>query len=72
MVTAFVRCRGEGLIDGQWQAVDDWSIEDTKTMGRPVIAKAMEFIAAEQEQEVADAGAAKKALRKTKEALPSA
>jgi len=32
----------------------------------------MEFIAAEQEQEVADAGAAKKALRKTKEALPNA
>jgi hypothetical protein len=72
MVTAFVRCRGEGLIEGQWQTVDDWSIEDTKTMGRPVIAKAMEFIAAEQEQEVADAGAAKKAPRKTKEALPNA
>jgi hypothetical protein len=55
-----VRCRGEGLIEGQWQAVDDWSIEDTKTMGRPVIAKAMEFIASEQEQEASEANASKK------------
>ena len=72
MVTAFVRCRGEGFIDGAWQAVDDWSIEDTKTMGRPVIAKAMEFIASEQEQEASEANAAKKAPRKTKEVLPNA
>jgi hypothetical protein len=72
MVTAFVRCRGEGFIDGQWQAVDDWSIEDTKTMGRSVIAKAMEFIASEQEQEASEANAAKKAPRKTKEVLPNA
>ena len=72
MVTAFVRCRGEGFIDGEWQVVDDWSIEDTKTMGRPVIAKAMEFIASEQEQEASEANAAKKAPRKTKEVLPNA
>lgn len=71
MVTAFIRCRGEGLIDGEWQTVDDWSIEDTKAMGRPVIAKAMEFIAAEQEQEAAEANSAKKAPRKVKDLLPN-
>jgi hypothetical protein len=40
-------------------------------MGRPVIAKAMEFIAAEQEQEAVEANSAKKAPAKTKEALPN-
>ena len=32
MVTAFIRCRGEGLIQDAWTAIDDWSIEDTKSV----------------------------------------
>jgi hypothetical protein len=68
LVTAFMRCRGEGLIDGEWQPLDDWSIEDTKTMDRPTIAKAVEFIMSEQEAEAgAKEAQAKKAPRtKTK------
>jgi hypothetical protein len=71
MVTVFIRCRGEGLIDGDWLSLDDWSIEDTKAMGRRTIAKGMEFIVSEQEAEAKEAGQAKKAPRRTKEALPS-
>lgn len=69
MATTFIRCRGEALIDGEWTRVDDWSIEDTKAMGRLLIAKMMEFIASEQEAETkgADLG---KAPKKTK-ASPS-
>ena len=71
MVTVFIRCRGEGLIGEEWLPLDDWSIEDTKAMGRRVIAKGMEFIMSEQEAEAKEAGQAKKAPRRTKEALPS-
>jgi len=71
MVTAFIRCRGEGLIKDEWLPLDDWSIEDTKAMGRRVIVKGMEFIASEQEAEAQEAGQAKKAPRRTKEALPN-
>ena len=60
MVTVFIRCRGEGLIEDEWQPLDDWSIEDTKAMGRRVISKGMEFIMSEQEAEAKDAGQAKK------------
>ena len=72
MVTAFIRCRGEGLIKDEWLPLDDWSIEDTKAMGRRVIVKGMEFIASEQEAEAQEAGQAKKAPRRTKEASPNA
>jgi hypothetical protein len=71
MVTVFIRCRGEGLIDGEWLPLDDWSIEDTKAMGRLVINRGMEFIMSEQEAEAQEAGQAKKASRKPKEVLPS-
>ena len=71
MVTVFIRCRGEGLIDGEWLSIDDWSIEDTKSMGRAVIGKAMEFIVSEQEAEAKEAGQAKKAPRRTKEVSPN-
>lgn len=71
MVTVFIRCRGEGLIDGEWLPLDDWSIEDTKAMGRLVISRGMEFIMSEQEAEAQEAGQAKKASRKPKEVLPS-
>lgn len=59
LVTAFVRCRGEALIDDQWQAVDDWSMEDTKSMDRPTVARAIEFIMNEQEAEAGDVKAKK-------------
>lgn len=49
LVTAFMRCRGEGLVEGEWQKLEDWSMEDTKIMGRAIITKAMEFILTEQE-----------------------
>lgn len=52
LATTFIRTRGEGKIDDKWQPVSDWSIEDTKGMGRKLIAKLMEFIANEQTQEV--------------------
>jgi hypothetical protein len=61
IVTTFIRCRGEALVEGEWQRTDDWSIEDTKFMGRGTIAKAMEFISQEQQDEVKEASSAKKA-----------
>jgi hypothetical protein len=66
LVTAFMRCRGEGLIDGEWQPLDDWSIEDTKTMDRPTIAKAVEFIMSEQKAEAGAKEAQAKKAPKTK------
>jgi hypothetical protein len=69
VVTTFIRCRGEAMIDGEWKSVDDWSIDDTKSMGRKLIAKTMEFINDEQQAEIAEAGLAKKE-RKTKTAAP--
>lgn len=65
LVTAFMRCRGEALIDDDWQVIEDWSIEDTKAMDRPTIAKAIEFIMSEQEAETKEAPKAKKAQAKT-------
>jgi hypothetical protein len=65
VVTTFIRCRGEALIDGEWQRVDDWSVDDTKSMGRKLISKTMDFIAEEQRAEMEDAAAAKKE-KKTK------
>jgi len=64
LVTAFIRCRGEALIDDDWQTVEDWSMEDTKGMDRPTIAKAIEFIMSEQEAENQEAPKAKKAQAK--------
>lgn len=72
MVTAFVRSRGQGMIDGEWRDLDDWDIEDTKALPRAAIAKVVEFIAAEQEAEMKEAGnAAKKSQRKSTTQLPS-
>lgn len=62
MATAFIRSRGQGLIDGEWQDVSDWSLDDTQHLPRKVIAKVVEFITAEQDTEVKEATeAAKKA-----------
>ena len=72
IVTTFMRCRGEALIGDEWRRVEDWTIEDTKVMGRKLIAKLMEFIADEQRSELEDNETAKK-LKKTKAAAtPSA
>lgn len=61
MVTAFIRSRGQGMIDGKWVDLDDWSMDDTKTLPRSVVAKVVEFISAEQDAEAKTAaGAAKK------------
>lgn len=62
LVTTFIRCRGEGLIDGEWQRLDDWSIEDTKSMGKATTALAMEFIFEEQQADGKE-GEAKKARK---------
>lgn len=51
LATVFIRTRGEGQVDGKWQPLGDWSIEDTKNMGRALIAKLMEFISEEQSKE---------------------
>lgn len=59
LVTAFLRCRGEALVGDQWQTVSDWSMEDTKLMDRPTIARALEFIMSEQETEAGEAKAKK-------------
>ena len=64
MVTAFVRSRGQGLIDGEWQDLSDWELEDTKNLPRTAIAKVVEFIAEEQNAETQEAAAAKKATKR--------
>lgn len=69
LVTTFIRCRGEGLIDDQWVKLNDWTAEDTEQMTRPIIQKAMEFIISEQASE--EKAKAKKAPLKPVEASPS-
>jgi hypothetical protein len=64
MVTAFIRSRGQGLIDGEWQDLGDWEIEDTKNLPRKSIAKVVEFIAEEQSAETQEAVEAKKATKR--------
>lgn len=63
MVTAFIRSRGQGMIDGEWQDLSDWEIEDTKNLPRKAIAKVVEFIAEEQNAETQEAAGAKKATK---------
>lgn len=70
LITTFMRCRGEGLVDGEWEKLSDWTIEDTKAMTRPLLSKVLEFIADEQDEEVKTAQA-KKSKKKTVEAEPS-
>jgi hypothetical protein len=73
MVTAFVRSRGQGLIDGEWQDLIDWDLEDTKGLPRATIAKVVEFISAEQEAEMKEANnTAKKATKRNSPQPPSA
>jgi hypothetical protein len=64
MVTAFIRSRGQGMIDGEWQDLADWELDDTKNLPRKAIAKVVEFIAEEQNAETQEAMAAKKATKR--------
>jgi len=64
MVTAFIRSRGQGFIDGEWQDLPDWEIEDTKNLPRKAIAKVVEFIAEEQNAETQEVAEAKKATKR--------
>ena len=64
MVTAFMRSRAQGLIDGEWQDLADWEMDDTKTLPRKAIAKMVEFIAAEQDAEAKEAADAAKKSQK--------
>lgn len=73
MVTAFIRSRGQGLVDGEWQDLADWDLEDTKTLPRRSIAKVVEFISAEQEAEMKEAAdEAKKSQKRSTPQTPSA
>jgi len=60
LVTTFIRTRGEGLVDGEWQSVEDWSLEDTKGMGRQLVAKVLEFVMEEQKAESGEGAEGKK------------
>ena len=64
LVTAFIRTRGQGLVEGMWVELDDWSFEDTKQMDKNTITKALEFIVSEQSYE--EGGSSKKAPKRTK------
>ena len=63
LVTAFIRTRGQGLIDGEWAAISDWTFDDTKQMDKKTITKAIEFIVSEQSQ--GEEEPAKKAPKRT-------
>ena len=63
LVTAFIRTRGQGLIDGEWSAIPDWTFDDTKQMDKNTITKALEFIVSEQSQ--GEEEPAKKASKRT-------
>lgn len=69
LITAFMRCRGEGMIGDEWQRLEDWTMEDTKAMTREVQASVLEFIGEEQDAEVKTAQAKKG--KKKAEASPN-
>jgi hypothetical protein len=64
MVTAFIRSRGQGMVDGEWSDLADWELDDTKALPRKYIAKVVEFIAAEQNAEMQEAATEKKAAKR--------
>ena len=71
LATAFIRTRGEGLIDGDWLALEDWDLDDTKAMGRKVIAKVLAFVSEEQAAETGEEEAKKTQSRTKKLASES-
>lgn len=50
IVTAFIRSRGEGEIQGEWKPLDDWSMDDTKELSLALQEEILGFINKEQEQ----------------------
>jgi hypothetical protein len=64
IVTAFIRSRGEGQIEGTWQPLSDWSYEDTKELSLALTEKVLEFVGQEQEEgaEVAEKKAQQKKI----------
>lgn len=64
MVTAFIRSRGQGMIDGEWRDLSDWELDDTKNLPRKSIAKVVEFITDEQASENQEVATAKKATKR--------
>jgi hypothetical protein len=64
MVTAFIRSRGQGMVDGDWQDLTDWELDDTKALPRKYVAKVVEFITAEQTAEAQEVATAKKATKR--------
>jgi len=71
LVTTFIRCRGEGKKDGKWVSLSDWTMDDTKEMTRPLMAKMSDFITSEQDEEVKEAQAKKSRKKTTEAAEPS-
>lgn len=71
MVTTFMRTRGEGLVDDEWQPLEDWSIEDTKGMGRKLVTKVLEFVVEEQKADSGEEEEKKAPSRKKAQTQPS-
>lgn len=51
LVTAFIRSRGQGYIAGEWKPLEDWTLEDTKELSRPLVRKVLTFVNDEQDKE---------------------
>lgn len=62
IVNAFIRSRGEGEIQGEWKALADWSMDDTKELSTALVEKILDFINNEQQEgvEIAEKKAQKK------------
>lgn len=71
IITAFMRCRSEGLIDGEWTPMEDWSMEDTKRMTRPMIDALLQFINDEQVSSQEEIPAKKSPRTKANPSAPS-
>jgi len=71
LVTTFIRTRGEGLIDDEWKPVEDWSLEDTKGMGRQLVGRVLDFIVEEQKSETGEEEQKKGRSRKKNPVLES-
>ncbi len=51
LVTVFIRSRGQGFVSGEWQSLEDWTLEDTKKLSRPLVRKILSFVNDEQDKE---------------------
>lgn len=71
LITTFIRCRGEGKVGEEWQALSDWSLDDTREMPRTLLTKMLDFITEEQDEEVKNAQAKKSKGKQPQEAEQS-